>query len=149
LPVPQVVPMEEWISESSATRRFGSLLFGAFGVVALLLAAAGLYGTLLYTVGQRKQELGIRLALGAGRGRIQNDVIRKGVIHAAVGVTLGGLIAVWVGRLLEVFLFGISTTDPVALGSAAAVLFLTAVLASWFPAYRAGRTDPLETLKAE
>lgn len=149
LPVPQVVRLEEWISESSATRRFGSLLFGAFGVVALLLAAAGLYGTLLYTVGQRKQELGIRLALGAGRGRIQNDVIRKGVIHAAVGVTVGGLIAIWVGRLLEAFLFGISTTDPVALGSAAAVLFLTAVLASWFPAYRAGRTDPLETLKAE
>lgn len=149
LPVPEVAPLEEWVSESSATRRFGSLLFGAFGVVALLLAGAGLYGTLLYTVGQRKQELGIRLALGAGRGRIQNDVIRKGVIHAAVGVTVGALIALWVGRLLEAFLYGVSTTDPVALGSAAAVLFATAVLASWFPAYRAGRTDPLETLKAE
>lgn len=149
LPVPEVAPLDEWITESSATRRFGSFLFGAFGIVALLLAAAGLYGTLLYTVGQRKQELGIRLALGAGRGRIQNDVIRKGVVHAAIGVTVGALIALWVGRLLEAFLFGISTTDPVALGSAALVLFLTAVLASWFPAYRAGRTDPLETLKAE
>ncbi|MDX1493053.1 MAG: ADOP family duplicated permease, partial [Longimicrobiales bacterium] len=149
LPVPEVAPLESWVSDSSATRRFGSFLFGAFGVVALLLAAAGLYGTLLYTVGQRKQELGIRLALGAGRGRIQGDVIRKGVVQAGVGVVVGAGIALWVGGLLEAFLFGVSTTDPVALGSAAGVLFLTAVAASWFPAYRAGRTDPLETLKAE
>lgn len=149
MPVPEVAALESWVAESSATRRFGSLLFGAFGIVALLLAAAGLYGTLLYTVGQRRKELGIRLALGAGRGRIQNDVIRKGVLHAAVGVTVGGLMALWVGSLLEAFLYGVSTTDPVALGSAAAVLFLTAVVASWFPAYRAGRTDPLETLNAE
>lgn len=149
LPVPEVASLESWVTDSSATRRFGSFLFGAFGVVALLLAAAGLYGTLLYTVGQRKQELGIRLALGAGRGRIQSDVIRKGVIQAGVGVVVGAGIALWVGGLLEAFLFGISTTDPVALGSAAGVLFVTAVAASWFPAYRAGRTDPLETLKAE
>lgn len=149
LPVPEVASLESWVTDSSATRRFGSFLFAAFGVVALLLAAAGLYGTLLYTVGQRKQELGIRLALGAGRGRIQSDVIRKGVIQAGVGVVVGAGIALWVGGLLEAFLFGISTTDPVALGSAAGVLFVTAVAASWFPAYRAGRTDPLETLKAE
>ena len=149
MPVSEVAALESWVADSSATRRFGSLLFGAFGIVALLLAAAGLYGTLLYTVGQRRKELGIRLALGAGRGRIQNDVIRKGVLHAAVGVTVGGLMALWVGSLLEAFLYGVSTTDPVALGSAAAVLFLTAVVASWFPAYRAGRTDPLETLNAE
>lgn len=149
LPVPQVTTLEEWVSESSSTRRFGSLLFGAFGVVALLLAAAGLYGTLLYSVGQRRQELGIRLALGAGRGRIQSEVIRRGVAQAALGVVLGALVAVWAGGLLETFLFGISATDPVALASAAAVLFAAAVLASWVPAWRAGRTDPLETLKVE
>lgn len=149
LPVPSVATLDEWVSRSSATRRFGSFLFGAFGVVALLLAAAGLYGTLLYTVGQRRQELGIRLALGAGRGRIQNEVILRGVVHAALGVFAGAIIAVNVGRLLESWLFGITATDPVALTSAALVLFATAVAASWFPAYRAGRTDPLETLKAE
>ncbi len=149
LPVPSVATLDEWVSGSSATRRLGSLLFGAFGAVALLLAAAGLYGTLLYTVGQRKQELGIRLALGAGRGRIQGDVIRKGVVQAAIGVFVGLVVAVFVGRLLESWLYEISSADPVALASASLVLFATAVAASWFPAYRAGRTDPLETLKAE
>lgn len=149
LPVPQVTTLETWVDDSSATRRFGSLLFGAFGLVALLLAAAGLYGTLLYTVGQRRQELGIRLALGAGRGRIQGDVIRRGVIQAAVGVVVGAVVALWVGGLLEAFLYGVSATDPVALASASGILFVTAVAASWLPAYRAGRTDPLETLKVE
>jgi putative ABC transport system permease protein len=149
LPVPSVEPLEGWLSGSSATRRFGSVLFGAFGAVALLLAGAGLYGTLLYTVGQRRQELGIRLALGAGRARIQNEVIRTGVAQAALGVLCGGLAAHLLGGLLESWLYGVSDTDPIALGSAAAVLFATAVTAAWFPAYRAGRTNPLETLKAE
>lgn len=149
LPVPSVTPLKVWIDDSSATRRFGSVLFGAFGVVAILLAAAGLYGTLLYTVGQRRQELGIRLALGAGRMRIQNEVIRRGVLQAGVGVAGGALLAYFVGSLLESFLYGVSATDPLALGSAALVLFVTAVVASWFPAYRAGRTDALETLNAE
>lgn len=149
MPVPQVASMDELVSSSSATRRFGSALFGAFGVVALMLAAAGLYGTLLYAVGQRRQELGIRLALGAGRRRIQNEVIRKGVALAAVGVLGGGAAAYFVGGLLEGWLFGVSAADPVALVSAGLVLFATAAAASWLPAYRAGRTDPLETLKAE
>ena len=149
LPVPSVTALEVWVEDSSAIRRFGSLLLGAFGAVALLLAAAGLYGTLLYAVGERRQELGIRIALGAGRGQIQNEVIRRGVVQAASGVFVGGLGAVLVGRLLESWLFGVSGTDPIALTSAALVLFITAVAASWFPAYRAGKTDPLETLKAE
>ena len=149
LPVPGIHALDEWVARSSATRRFGSFLFGAFGVVALLLAAAGLYGTLLYTVGQRKQELGIRLALGAGRSRIQNEVIRRGVVHAAVGVGVGGAVALLVGRVLESWLYGVSATDPVALAAAGSALIATAALASWVPAYRAGRTDPLETLNVE
>ena len=149
LPVPEVTTLESWVSQSSALRRFGSMLFGAFGAVALVLAAAGLYGTLLYTVGQRRQELGIRLALGAGRGRIQNEVIGKGVLQAGLGVLVGALGALAVGQLLESFLFGVSPTDPVSLAAASATLFATAVVASWFPAHRAARTDPLETLKAE
>lgn len=149
LPVPSVTPLETWVEDSSAIRRFGSLLLGTFGAIALLLAAAGLYGTLLYAVGQRRQELGIRIALGAGSGQIQKEVIRKGVVHAASGILIGGIVAVFVGRLLESWLFGVSATDPIALTSAALVLFLTAVAASWFPAYRAGKIDPLETLNAE
>jgi len=149
LAVKEVASLEAWVDDSSAARRFGSLLVGAFGVVALLLAAAGLYGTLLYAVGQRRQELGIRLALGAGRGRIQYDVMRRGAVHALLGVGAGVLATLWAGRLLEAWLFGVSGTDALTLAGAAAVLFATAVVASWFPAYRAARTDPLETLKAE
>src|SRR5690606_42151559 len=103
----------------------------------------------LYTVGQRRQELGIRLALGAGRARIQSEVIRAGAVQAALGVVGGMLVAYFVGRLLESWLSGISATDPLALAFGAAVRFATAVAAAWLPAYRAGRTDPLETLRVE
>lgn len=149
LPVPTVSPLDEWMERSSATRRFGSLLLGAFAAVALLLAAAGLYGTLLYAVGQRRRELGIRLALGAERGRIQREVVRAGVVQAALGVIVGVVAAAFAGRLLESWLFGIGATDPLSLGWAAAVLFGTAVGASWIPAYQAGHTDPLDSLRAE
>jgi len=149
LPVPTVTTMEAWIDRSSSARRFRRAFFGAFGTVALLLAAAGLYGTLLYAVGQRRRELGIRLALGAGRKRVQREVLRRGVMLAAAGVAIGTVI-VWItGRVLQSFLFGITPADPVALGGSAGVLLVTAVLAAWLPAWRAGRTDPLETLTAE
>ncbi len=149
LPVPAVVPMSEWITGSSAARRFASLLLSAFGTVALLLAAAGLYGTLLYAVGQQRKELGIRMALGADRRSIHTRVLRRGFTLAVAGVTLGALIAWGLGRLLESFLYGVSATDPIAMTGSAFALLATAVVASWLPALRAGRTDPLETLRAE
>ncbi len=149
LPVPTVTTMDAWIERSSSTRRFRRAFFGAFGTVALLLAAAGLYGTLLYAVGQRRRELGIRLALGAGRRRVQREVLQRGVVLAAAGVAIGTVIVWFTGRLLQSFLFGITPADPVALGGSAGILLLTAVVAAWLPAWRAGRTDPLETLNAE
>ena len=76
-PVPTVAALDDWVDRSSSARRFGGTLFGAFGAVALILAAAGLYGTLVYTVGQQRRELGIRLALGAGRERVQAEVLRR------------------------------------------------------------------------
>lgn len=149
MPVPTVRSMEEWIGMSTAGRRFDSVLFGSFGVLALVLAAAGLYGTLLYSVGQRRRELGIRLALGAGRGSVQRDVVTRGLLLTLVGVLLG-LAGAWAaGRFLESRLHGREPTDPGALLAATAVLLAVAVLASWLPARRAARTDPLETLKAE
>lgn len=149
LPVPTVRSMDEMISASTATRRFDGVAFTTFGVLALLLAAGGLYGTLLYTVGQRRREMGIRMALGADRRTVEGQVMSGGVVLAAAGVAVGLAGAWFSGRLLESRLWGIAPSDPVALAGAAALLLTVAALASWLPARRAARTDPVETLKAE
>ena len=149
LPVPSVRSMAEAVAASTAARRFEWLLFGAFGGVALLLAAGGLYGTLLYVAGQRRRELGIRLALGASRGRLERALLASGITLGAFGVAVG-LGGAWMAtRLLESRVWGVERGDPLTLGGAALVLLLTAVLASWLPARRAGRVDPMETLRAE
>lgn len=149
LPVTTVRSMREAVDESTAGRRFESMIFGAFATVALLLAAGGLYGTLLYMAGQRKREMGIRLALGASRGRIEAAMLRTGLGLGVVGVVLG-LGGAWMAnRLLESRVWGVGRGDPWSLGGAAAILLLTAALASWLPARRAGRVDPLETLRVE
>jgi len=149
LPVTTVRSMRQTVAESTAGRRFDSVIFGAFAAVALLLAAGGLYGTLLYVAGQRKRELGIRLALGASRGRIESHVLRPGVVLGAVGVSVG-LFGSWLSnRWLESRIWGVERGDPLAMGGAAVLLLATAVLASWLPARRAGRVDPLETLREE
>jgi len=149
LPVPLVRPMDEWLKQGSAERRFDAVLFGTFGVVALLLAAGGLYGTLLYVTGQRRRELAIRLALGATRGAVERRVLRGGLALAALGIAVG-LVGSWIAtRFLESRLYGVERGDPWALLGASALLLVTALLASWLPARRAGRTDPLEMLKAE
>jgi len=125
------------------------VIFATFAVVALLLAAGGLYGTLLYLAGQRRRELGIRLALGASRGRIQAQVLRAGFVLGLAGIALG-LAGSWLSnRLLESRIWGVERGDPLALGGAAVVLLVTAVVASWLPARRAGRVDPVETLRIE
>jgi predicted permease len=148
-PVPRVERLQDWIDDSSGVRRLSSALSGAFGAIALLLAAGGLYGSLLYAASQRRHELGIRIALGAGRGRIQGDVVGRGLALAALGLMLGVPAAIYLGRLLEQFLWNVSATDPVAIVTAALVLLATAALASWLPAFRASRTDPLDVLRAD
>ncbi len=149
MPVPTVRPMEEWIERSTARRRFDGVLFGSFGALALILAAAGLYGTLLYTVGQRRRELGIRMALGAGRRKVERGVVVNGLTLAVLGCGLG-LAGTWgVGRFLESRLFELDATDPGTLVTAVGVLLAAAVLASWFPARRASRVDPMQVLREE
>jgi putative ABC transport system permease protein len=149
MPVPTIRSMDEWVERSTAGRRFDSVLFGAFGVLALVLAAAGLYGTLLYSVGQQRRELGIRLALGAGRGSVERRVVTRGISLAALGAMIG-LAGAWgTGRFLESRLYDLEPTDPSTLAASVAVLLLAATLASWLPARRAGRTDPLDTLRVE
>jgi hypothetical protein len=149
LPVPSVVRLQSWIDDSSGIRRLSSALSSAFGAIALLLAAGGLYGTLTYAASQRRRELGIRIALGAGRGRIQGDLLAGGVGLVLGGLALGLPAAIHLGRMLESFLWNVSTTDPPTLVVSSLVLLGIAALASWLPAHRASRTDPLEVLKAE
>jgi predicted permease len=149
LPVPTVRSMEEWVDRSTAGRRFDGVLFGSFGAMALILAAAGLYGTLLYTVGQRRRELGVRMALGAARRRVQRQVVSQGLVLAAVGCAVG-LGGAWgVGRFLESRLFGLTSMDALTLMATVGVLLTAAACASWFPARRASRVDPMEVLREE
>jgi predicted permease len=149
LPVPLVRTMREWVDHSSGASRFFSFMFSAFGALALLLAAAGLYSTLLYTVGMERRELGIRLALGAARTRIHARVLARGLGMVGVGVAIGRAAAWSAGRLLKSQLFGVQPHDLAALTGAAAVLLVTAAAACWLPARRAASTDPMETLRAE
>jgi predicted permease len=149
LPVPTVRSLARWSTRSTSSSRFQSILVSAFGAVALLLAAGGLYGTLLYSVGRRRREMGIRMALGAPSGRVQGLVLKDGLVLGAAGAALGLGGALWAARLLESRLFGIGPTDPLALLASAAVLMTTVAVASWAPARRAGRTDPVRTLGAE
>ena len=149
LPLPLVRSMSDWARSATARTRFDWWLFTAFGAAALLLAAAGLCGTLLYTVGLDRRELGIRLALGAGRRSVEARVLGRGLRTTAAGLAAGAVGAVAAGRLLESRLSGVEAGDPATLGAALAVLLSTAAAASWLPARRAGATDPLETLRRE
>jgi predicted permease len=149
MPVPTVRSMEEWVARSTSGRRFDGALFGTFGALALLLAAAGLYGTLLYAVGQRRRELGVRMALGAARKKVQRQVVSQGLVLSVVGCVVG-LGAIWgVGRFLESRLFGLSPSDPLTILGTVGVLLAATVLASWLPARRASNVDPMEVLREE
>jgi predicted permease len=149
LPVPVVRPLREWAGEATAHARFESLLFTTFGAVALVLVAGGLYGTLLYSVGRRRRELGIRLALGDTPLRLERRVMSQG-LRTAVSGCLFGMGGAWVfGRLLRNRLYGIEPDDPAAFAGALALLLLVTAAASWQPARRAASTDPLEALRAE
>jgi putative ABC transport system permease protein len=149
LPLPLVRSMEALARASTARTRFDSWLFGVFATVTLLLAAGGIFGTLLYTVGLNRRELGIRLALGSERRSVEAWVLGRALRATGMGVAVGGAAAWAAGRLLEGHLFDVHPGDPATLAAAAVVLLLTALAASWIPARRAGAIDPLETLRRE
>jgi hypothetical protein len=149
LPVPTVRTLDEWAASASARRRFESLLFATFGTVALVLMAAGLCGTLLYAVGRRRRELGIRLALGEAPARLEGRILGQGLRMAASGCVIG-IAGAWIfGRLLRSRLFGIQPHDPVTIAGAVAVLLGVVVVSSWLPARRAAATDPMGAIRAE
>jgi len=119
------------------------------GTVALLLALLGIYGVTAFSVSQRTREIGVRVALGAQRSHVLGLVLRQGVVLAAVGVVVGSLTAVGATRLIASLLYGVPPTDVVAFGGAAIALGLAAVVASWIPARRAARVDPIVALRNE
>ncbi len=141
--------MNETIAASLAERRFAMILLDAFAVLALLLAVIGLYGVISYLVGQRTQELGIRIALGAQNRDVLNLVLRDGLKMALAGVGLGLVAAFGLTRLLTRMVYGVSTTDPATFVFMAGLLVAVAALASLIPARRATKVDPLTALRYE
>jgi hypothetical protein len=149
LPVFDMRPLSDYVSESRATQRFTMILAAAFAVVALLLACIGVYGLTAYAVVLRRQEFGLRLALGARADQVLALVIREGGRLALGGVVVGLAGGVIAAGLLRGQLIGVKPWDPVSYGSAIAVLLVAAIVASWIPARRATRVSLLETLRAE
>jgi putative ABC transport system permease protein len=137
------------VAESLARQRFQMEILGAFAVLALLLAAVGLYGVLSYTVTASRTQIGIRLALGAPPSTVFRMITGRALELAAAGVALGALGCVALRRVLAAMLFGIGPSDPVTIAAAAGVLLLVAVAAAVFPALRAMRTDPMTALREE
>jgi predicted permease len=149
LPVPSITALADLARRDSAHRRFDAVLFGTFSVVALLLVAGGLAGTLLYMVSVQKRSLGIRLALGATPRTLERGVLTSGVRLASIGVLIGTIGAWLAGRLIESRLYGVEARDVRTLVLAVSVLLLTALVSSWIPARRAAGTDPIESLRGE
>jgi putative ABC transport system permease protein len=135
-------------SKSSALRPTATLS-GFFGGLALLLTAIGLYGLMAYAVAQRQREIGIRVALGAGRARVMRDVVVDGLSVALGGVAIGTMASLAATQLVKSLLFGVTPRDPLTLAAAPALVVAVAVLASLVPAIRATRVDPMIALRAE
>jgi predicted permease len=149
LPVLNVQTLSERVDNSLGGERTQATLLGAGGVLALLLAAVGLYGVMSYTVAQRTREIGIRMALGAGRGNVMGLVLKQGVTLVAAGVVLGLAAAFGITRLLASLLFGVSAVDPLTFVGTSAILLAVSLLASYIPARRATKVDPLIALRYE
>jgi putative ABC transport system permease protein len=146
---PNFSTLPEVFSASLDVRRFDLILIGGFAITALLLAIAGIYGVMSYTVAQRTREFGVRMALGAQPANVLGLVLRQGVITAGIGVIVGVLGALALTRTMESFLFGVTATDPVTFAGVAVLLTFIALLASYLPARRATRVDPVIALRYE
>ena len=149
VPVTGIASLDEVISSSVAQPRIITRFVGVFASFALLLAAIGIYGVMAYSVSMRKQEMGIRVALGAGAKDILRLVVGQGMLMTGIGVAAGVAASLLLTRLLAGLLFGVRATDPVVFGSAALVLIGVALLACYLPARRATRADPIVVLRCE
>jgi putative ABC transport system permease protein len=149
LPVSDIRAMDEVVARSTSRQRFNMWLMSVFGGSALLLAAIGIYGLMAYSVQQRTQEIGIRLALGAEARHVKNMVVFQGMVLTLVGVVVGLGAAFALARVLQSLLFGVEARDPAVFVAVPLVLSAVAFLAVWIPARRASRVDPLVALRYE
>jgi len=148
-PIVRVATMDSLLAQSEAERRFALILFEAFALVALVLAAIGMYGVLSGGVTERTREIGIRAALGASRGNILALVVRQGMTLAGLGIAIGLVGAAVASQALSTLLFGVSHLDPVTYLGVIALLLAVSATACWIPAWRAAQVDPAITLRAE
>lgn len=141
--------MDEAIAASIATQRSSATLVGGFSILALFLAALGLYGVLAYSVTRRTREIGIRIALGSPRAKICGLIVRQGMIMVALGILAGVIISFACGPLMRHFIYGVTPHDPAMIIGVATLLVVIAILACWLPARRAMNVDPMEALRYE
>jgi putative ABC transport system permease protein len=148
-PVANIDSMEHIVAGAVARQRFSMLLLAVFAGLALVLAAVGIYGVMSYSVAQQTREIGIRMALGAQRGDVLKMTVKQGLKLVAVGLACGLVIAFILTRVMATLLFGISATDPFTFLSISLVLLAVALLASYIPALRATKVDPMIALRAQ
>jgi putative ABC transport system permease protein len=149
IPVTNVQTMQELVTTSLSSERFSLLLLGAFALLALILAAIGIYSVLSYSVRRRVQEIGIRLALGASLSDVLRMVIFEGLRPTLLGVFIGIAGALALARVMSNLIYGVKPTDPLTFVSVAFLLGMVALCASIIPAYRAAKVDPLVALRYE
>jgi putative ABC transport system permease protein len=149
LPVAQTESMDQLVVKSTAQTDFNMTLLTVFASVALLLAAVGIYGVIAYSVQQRTHEVGIRMALGATPQGVRRMVVRQGLTLALIGMGVGTVAAFGLTRLIAKMLYGVKASDPVVFVLVAVLLTLVALLATYIPARRAARVDPMVALRHE
>jgi putative ABC transport system permease protein len=149
VPIARAHTLVDQVERNIADERMATAIGVTLAVVALLLAAAGLYATMAFIVGRRTREMGVRMALGARAGEVRSLVLREGVVLTAIGVAGGTALAAVAGRTIESLLYGVGRTDVVSLAAAAGMLTAAAVLACWIPARRASRVDPIVALRED
>ena len=148
-PLTDVKTLEQLKAESMAPNRLRSVLLGVFAGIAVLLAAIGIYGVISYSVVQRTHEIGIRAALGASKADLLGLILRSGMLMTGLGLVLGFGGALGLTRLLATLLFGVGERDPITIGAVAGILACVALLASYLPAHRATKVDPMVALRYE
>lgn len=142
LPIGEIAPLDARLATLTTSRRFQMWLVAAFAGGGLLLAALGLYASIAYTVHESRQEIALRMALGAERSQVRNIYLRRGLVVCVIGLAIGGVVSQWLAKYVESLLFDVRPTEPANVIAAAAVMLVSVLLASYWPALSASRTDP-------
>ena len=147
--LPEVRPLSQIIDRAVSPRRLITFLLGLFSLLALLLASLGIYGVIAYSVSQRTQEIGIRLALGSSVATVRRLILGEGMKLALIGCGLGLIGSLALSRVLQALLFGVSPADPFTFITSGILMSVVALTACWLPALRASRVDPMVVLHHE